>query len=73
MQVMMALKEQQAASEELQLTVKILGMMKHSYLNNMDSLKSAIGEEVKGSSVREDEPQSSLLLLLLLLPLLPVC
>lgn len=45
-QVMAALQEQQAALQHYQVTAKILGDVKHSYLNNMDSLASAIGHEV---------------------------
>lgn len=41
------LSEQQAASKLQQLTTKILGDVRHSYLNNMDSLASAIGQEVQ--------------------------
>lgn len=41
------LSEQQVASQQQQLTTKILGDVKHSYLNNMDSLASAIGQEVQ--------------------------
>lgn len=53
---MLALNEQLAASQELQLMVKILGMVKHSYLNNMGTLKSAIDQEVRGTSEGEDQP-----------------
>ena len=41
------LSEHQAASQRQQLMTKILGDVKHSYLNNMDSLASAIGQEVQ--------------------------
>lgn len=41
------LSEQQAANQQQQLTTKILGDVRHSYLNNMDSLASAIGQEVQ--------------------------
>lgn len=45
------LSEQQAASQQQQLTTKILGDVKHSYLNNMDSLASAIGQEVQEANI----------------------
>lgn len=41
------LSKQQAASQQQQFMTKILGDIKHSYLNNMDSLASAIGKEVQ--------------------------
>lgn len=46
-QVMGVLSEQQAASQQAQLMTKTLGDVKHSYLNNMDSLAAAIGQEVQ--------------------------
>eukprot|EP00752_Nemacystus_decipiens_P009407 g8410.t1 len=42
------LSEQLAASQQQHLMTKILGDVKHSYFNNMDSLASAIGQEAAG-------------------------
>lgn len=67
---MVVINEQQAASLELQLTMKILDMLKHSYLKNMASLNSAIGQEVRGTGEREGESTELLLSLLLRLVLL---
>eukprot|EP00903_Cladosiphon_okamuranus_P011049 g10434.t1 len=47
-EVIGALSEQQAASQQVQLVNKILGDVKHSYLNNMGRVASAIGHEVAG-------------------------
>lgn len=47
-QVAIALKKQQAMIQQQQVTVKILGDVKHSYFNNLDSLASSIGYEVCG-------------------------
>lgn len=44
---MTVLTEQQVTIAEDHATAKILGHVKHSYLNNMDSLASSIGPEVK--------------------------
>lgn len=53
---MVALNEQLAASQELQLTVEVLGMVKHSYLNSMNSLKSVVGQEVRRTNEGQDQP-----------------
>ena len=42
----MTLEEQHAAIQQLQVTDKILSDVKRSYLNNMDSLASAVAQEV---------------------------
>lgn len=46
-QVMVVLRDQQAANQQQELTTKTLGDVRRSYLNSMDILASAIGQEVQ--------------------------
>lgn len=56
-QVVEASKEQQSKAEQLLYVSKILGDVKHSYMENMESLASAIDQKV--SYIQWSSPKSS--------------